>query len=97
MGYQCSQWTSCYQTQTKSKYYGFNFQTSGSDRRICPSGEFPELEIHKILHKKVVDRIAQGWEYLNKKEYSKVEELLSAIFSEYEKDGEALFLDAKLF
>lgn len=58
---------------------------------------FPEWEIHKILHKKVVDRISQGWEYLNKKEYSKVEELLSAIFSEYEKDGEALFLDARLF
>ncbi|EMO54957.1 hypothetical protein LEP1GSC172_3489 [Leptospira noguchii] len=55
------------------------------------------MEIHKILHKKVADRIAQGWESLNKKEYSKVEELLSAIFSEYEKDGEALFLDAKLF
>lgn len=63
----------------------------------APLGEFSEQEIHEIRHKKIVDRLTQGWEYLKKKEYSKVEELLNSIFAAYEKDGEALFLDARLF
>lgn len=62
-----------------------------------PLGEFSEQEIHEIRHKKIVDRLTQGREYLKKKEYSKVEELLNSIFAAYEKDGEALFLDARLF
>ncbi|EMN71645.1 tetratricopeptide repeat protein [Leptospira interrogans serovar Bataviae str. UI 08561] len=62
----------------------------------APLGEFSEQEIHEIRHKKIVDRLTQGWEYLKKKEYSKVQELLNSIFAAYEKDGEALFLDARL-
>lgn len=61
------------------------------------SGEFSEEDVHSVRHKKIVDRLVQGWEYLKKKEYSKVEELLSSIFSDYERDAEALFLDARLF
>ncbi|RHX87236.1 tetratricopeptide repeat protein [Leptospira stimsonii] len=59
-------------------------------------GFFSEQDIHKIRHQKIVDRLVQGWELIKKKEYSKVEEMLSSIFSEYPEDAEALFLDARL-
>ncbi|EQA71332.1 tetratricopeptide repeat protein [Leptospira noguchii] len=61
------------------------------------SGEFSDQDVHISRHKKVADRIAQGWEYLRKKKYSKVEELLGSIFADYEHDAEALFLEARFF
>ncbi|MBM9501664.1 hypothetical protein JWG44_15525 [Leptospira sp. 201903071] len=61
-----------------------------------PDGIFSGQDIHKIRHQKIIDRLAQGWEHIKKKEYSKVEELLVSIFSDYPEDAEALFLDARL-
>ncbi|EMN42473.1 tetratricopeptide repeat protein [Leptospira weilii str. LNT 1234] len=62
----------------------------------APPGVYSEEEIHTIRHKKVFDRLAKGWDHLKKKEYTKTEELLRSIFSDYTEDAEALFLDARL-
>nr|WP_061218715.1 tetratricopeptide repeat protein [Leptospira weilii] len=62
----------------------------------APPGVYSEEEIHTIRHKKVFDRLAKGWDHLKKKEYTKTEELLRSIFSDYAEDTEALFLDARL-
>ncbi|OMI18148.1 hypothetical protein BUQ74_06405 [Leptospira weilii serovar Heyan] len=62
----------------------------------APPGVYSEEEIHTIRHKKVFDRLAKGWNHLKKKEYTKTEELLRSIFSDYAEDAEALFLDARL-
>ncbi|MBM9577442.1 hypothetical protein JWG45_09780 [Leptospira sp. 201903070] len=61
-----------------------------------PSGTFSDREIHNSRHKKIVERLVQGWEFLKKKEYSKTEELLTSIFLDYPGNAEALFLDARL-
>ncbi|AOP33346.1 hypothetical protein A0128_05500 [Leptospira tipperaryensis] len=61
-----------------------------------PSGTFSDREIHKSRHKKIVERLVQGWELIKKKEYSKVEEILASIFLDYPGDAEAHFLDARL-
>ncbi|RHX94442.1 hypothetical protein DLM76_10210 [Leptospira yasudae] len=62
----------------------------------APSGTYSEEQVHSIRHKKVIDRLAKGWEHLKKKEYAQTEELLRSVFSDYAEDAEALFLDARL-
>ncbi|EKS01730.1 tetratricopeptide repeat protein [Leptospira mayottensis 200901122] len=64
---------------------------------VAPPGVYSEEEVHTIRHKDVVYRLTKGWEHLKKKEYTKTEELLCSVFSDYAEDAEALFLDARLY
>ncbi|MDV6234546.1 hypothetical protein CH379_002755 [Leptospira ellisii] len=62
----------------------------------APPGTYSAEDVHKVRHKRIVDRLIQGWEHLKKREYTETEELLRSIFSDYSGDAEALFLDARL-
>ncbi|MDI7204116.1 tetratricopeptide repeat protein [Leptospira santarosai] len=51
---------------------------------------------HQIRSENVLDRVKQGWEHIQKQEYSLAEELVRSALAEYPQDAQALFLDARL-